>query len=89
MSFKTKVDSNGHIKWGITVPLFFISIVLFGFVGQYAIMGKEVNDTTEEVHELDNRMYAIEKAQALSNKDIQYIKETVDDILRKVDGLIK
>ena len=52
-------------------------------------MGKEVNDTTEEVHELDNRMYAIEKAQALSNKDIQYIKETVDDILRKVDGLIK
>ena len=89
MSFKTKVDSNGQIKWGISVPLFFVVIVLFGFVGQYAIMGNEVRDTTNEVQDLNGRMYAAEKALALNNQNLQHIKETVDNIERKFDKLIK
>ena len=89
MSFKTKVDSNGHIKWGANVPLFFVSIVIFAFIGQYAIMGKEVKDTTNEVQDLNGRMYATEKALALNNQNLQYIRETVDSIERKFDRLIK
>ena len=88
MSFKTKVDSNWHIKWGANVPLFFVSIVIFAFIGQYAIMGKDVKDTVEEVSELDSRVYAVEKSIALSNNDIRHIKETVDNIERKFDLFI-
>ena len=88
MSFRTKVDSNGRIKWGVAAPLFFVSIVLFGFIGQYAIMGQEVNDTSDEVRDLDSRVYAVEKSVALSNNDIRHIKETVDNIERKFDLFI-
>ncbi len=59
--FKTRVDENGHIKWGLVVPLFGILIVLLPFIGQYAIMGKDVQETVNDVEVLDNRIYAIEK----------------------------
>ncbi|KKM70853.1 hypothetical protein LCGC14_1436630 [marine sediment metagenome] len=89
MKLRPKVDETGHIKWGLVAPLFGVFIVFIGFIGQYAVMGSDVQNIVEDVDVLDNRVYSVEKVQAVYEKDIEYIKQDIKDIketISKFDG---